>query len=452
MGDWDIKDRLAKLTWFDYEGLRAANPTKRVSDAITVADAARVNKVLTTYTSDVAQGKWQDACAQLHAMATYDIEARLPKLDFTQLTAMRPYASERIGPMLDKELHGRSKSEQQPDGSEPTKVDGLVDVTPPLVALPDFSDDLRSPKQAHDAGPWGGSAKLEAYVQQLSARYAEAAADAKIKKEKLTQPREAVVEALRAQTLHGFENQWRRVINEYQLLPAQWPKFSTVARYFCSDIGQGRLFKLDPNVDSLQKLDITDDALNPEALEPMAHGGSSPVRKITNSFIRTIASKAPAVNSFINYPNHGVGELQGKGYCVDLMYDSFNSAAGRNDEGFVPRESALQVIHNIAWAADQVGGDWRVCYNDESVAKAAQKIYGSRIAYAGTSAADDTKEKVDSNGHGWHGPLNLHFHVDIVPSKHPKPPKTDGDPKDGGKVEPEAKSPVGTPAPSESTN
>jgi hypothetical protein len=82
------------------------------------------------------------------------------------------------------------------------------------------------------------------------------------------------------------------------------------------------------------------------------------------------------------------------------------------------------MIHNIAKAAEIAGGDWQVCYNDYSVAMAAKKAgYGNRISHVGVNSKDDDpKDKGNANGHGTHAPLNLHFHVDIVPGKGPVPP------------------------------
>jgi len=446
MGTWDQNDRLSKLTWFDLEGIRGANPTAAVRAAVDAADLARARAVIAAYNAEVNSGQWAGAAAHLHGMSNDDIHTRLEALKFTQLSALKPFASARIAPMIDAELSGRSKAEQDPDQTKPRQVDGAVEVVAPLVELPDFSDDVRTTKEAHDGGGiWSGSVKLQTFVEALAKAFAERKADQQIK-DKPGLDRAATVEKIRAEELHKLQNQWWRVINEYQLLPKAWPKFAIVAKYWCSDVSQGKLFALDKDVGSYA-VDVSGLILPKDdvaaACEPMINGGNPPVRHIVNDFMRNLDTNPSRY--FYNYPNHGGGKLMGQGFSVDVMMDASN--AGRNDEGFTPRESALQMIHNIAKAAELAGGDWQVCYNDYSVAMAAKAAgYGNRISHVGVNSKDDNgkQDMGNLNGHGTHAPLNLHFHVDIVPLK--SAPKSD----DGDKKGEPAGSPIGIKPPAES--
>jgi hypothetical protein len=140
-------------------------------------------------------------------------------------------------------------------------------------------------------------------------------------------------------------------------------------------------------------------------MEPIISPGTgTPVKPIANNFIR-LMPQTPQV-TFSNYATHGVPPLQGKGYCLDIMVSNSSPDTG---SGFYNKETAMQVIHNIAHAAAKAGGDWAICYNDVSIATEAAKFYGNRITYSGVG------EKTPATN--WHGPLNLHFHLDIVPHK-----------------------------------
>ena len=419
MGPWDRDDRLGKMTWFELEKLRAATDHQGLLAAIDKADAARAARVLAAFDREVAGGQWAAACNHLNGMSADDIKHKLRPLDYTTLMAMKPFANPHIATAIDTEIQGRPKQEQDP--TQPEQVTDAVKDVPLLVPVPDFSADTRTTKEAKAAGDWGGSAEVKAYFDKLAAAHGEREADQQLAKAKEPKPdRAALVAKLTAQYHADLKMQWDKTLTEYALNP-QWQKFSQFARGFCADVGQGALFSLRHMY--LVNLDKADNTFAPEPLEPMIKGGAWPVRHFTNEFMRNFPD-TPKVR-FFNYEHHGVGDFRDAGYCLDLFLDT----AGTDADGFLPRETALQVIYNIKAHADTMGADWQCCYNDFSVSEAAREKFGNKIAYSGVG------EKTP--GHNWHGPLNLHIHLDLVPKK--------GTDTGGEKVP----NPVGNPVPNE---
>ncbi len=276
--------------------------------------------------------------------------------------------------------------------------------------MPDFSGDKRTTKQAAEAGPWGGSETVRNFMLQLAYGWAEREVEVRLAKAKEPKPPHGpLLTQLTAGKMGVLKMKWDKTIPAYVNDPKSG-NFAYFARNFCSDVGQGLLFELEPKAfQHGHDLVIAPGAKEDPTMEimekPSSYDGAGKwVKPITNAFIRAMVKK-PAV-SFYNYDNHGSWGLQGKGYSLDIfIVDSFPDAP----TGFYPREIAMQVIHNVASAADAVGGDWQICYNDVSIAKAvAASKYGARVTYSGVS---DT-----SKPSNWHGPLNLHLHLDIVPT------------------------------------
>jgi hypothetical protein len=416
MSDGDASRRLKPLTWFDKMDIQKAAPDdERLAKMIEASEADRVHLVQLAYDSAVAKGDWQAAANQLHGMDDEGIRTRMHALAFVNLTAIKAVASARIIKFCDEEIAARPKAETNPDGKTPVQVTDPVPIVPALVDLPDFSGDARTTADAAGAGPWGGSAIATKFMTDLTAAYGAREADNQIAKAKEPKPDRATLAAsIAAKRLTVLGDEWSKAINTYKLYkegihPENTPtlKFAVFAKYFCSDVREDYLFKLDKTLGFGRAFvdTMTPGALEDTAMQDIISPGSgTQVKPICNNFIRLFPQSPPV--TFYNYAGHGVGELKGKGYCLDIFL------RGDRDPqtGFMPKEQALQVINNIAATAAAVGGDWRICYNDASVATAARAKWGARFGYSGGEAG----------GSNWHGPLNLHIHLDLVPSTKPE--------------------------------
>src|SRR3569623_2409542 len=73
MGEWDMQDRLKKLTWFDFEAMRAQTDNKRVLAAIEKADTARVARITAAYAEALTAQAWKRVANKLHGMSDEDI-------------------------------------------------------------------------------------------------------------------------------------------------------------------------------------------------------------------------------------------------------------------------------------------------------------------------------------------------------------------------------------------
>src|SRR5205807_4306238 len=117
-----------------------------------------------------------------------------------------------------------------------------------------------------------------------------------------------------------------------------------------------------------------------------------------------------------NYTGHGGGSWAGKGYSVDLFLSGKN--AQKDERGFWLHDVAVRFLLNLDKAAQVVGAQWRVLYNDFSVAEDVNKATGVRnVTFMGSP--------LEGKNLNWHGPdpLILHFHLDIAPSVSIFPPE-----------------------------
>jgi hypothetical protein len=117
-----------------------------------------------------------------------------------------------------------------------------------------------------------------------------------------------------------------------------------------------------------------------------------------------------------NYSGHGGGSFAGAGFSVDL---TLSGKKGELDKrGFYLHDNAVNFLLNLNQAANAMGGKWRVLYNDFLVAEEVNHATGSRnVEYTAN---------IDKGGNlNWHGPLVLHFHLDIqLPPPPPAPAPT----------------------------
>jgi hypothetical protein len=142
------------------------------------------------------------------------------------------------------------------------------------------------------------------------------------------------------------------------------------------------------------------------AIEPPATAdGDAKVQPIMNTFLRELRRRAPA-HSASNYPDHGGGAFDGRGYSVDITL-----RAATDERGFYQRPAAVQFLLALDAAARAAGVEWRAIYNDYAVAAAInQHLDRKRVIFVGHPRRGGRRI-----GLNWHGPLILHFHVDITP-------------------------------------
>jgi hypothetical protein len=109
-----------------------------------------------------------------------------------------------------------------------------------------------------------------------------------------------------------------------------------------------------------------------------------------------------------NYPGHGGGKFLNRGFSLDLYIK------GLDDRGFYPKDEAIRFLQKLHEAATAVSAQWRVIYNDFSVADVVNRALGrEHVIFVGTTRK--TGGRV--TGLNWHGPapLILHFHLDLAP-------------------------------------
>lgn len=107
-----------------------------------------------------------------------------------------------------------------------------------------------------------------------------------------------------------------------------------------------------------------------------------------------------------NYGGHGGGSFAGRGRSLDLTIPQ------RRADGFFDAAQAIAFALAIDRAASAVGVEWRVIYDDFSVARAVNERLGQRriIEVANTSR----NRSGDITNINWHGPLVNHFHLDLA--------------------------------------
>jgi hypothetical protein len=164
MGDWDIQDRLKKLTWFDYEAMRAQTDNKRVLAAIDKADTARVQRVHKAYDDAIRTQDWKRAANQLHGMNDDDIRERLDKLasdkatvlDLKRIKEAAP-TDARLVAMIDEAA--KAHGEVVPD---PVAVDAMCEI-------PDVDDKRLLPTV--DFTNFAGRPEIAKFAADLEAAY-----------------------------------------------------------------------------------------------------------------------------------------------------------------------------------------------------------------------------------------------------------------------------------------
>lgn len=102
----------------------------------------------------------------------------------------------------------------------------------------------------------------------------------------------------------------------------------------------------------------------------------------------------------------GGWSFAGRGRSLDLTIPQ------RRADGFFDAAQAITFALAIDRAATAIGVEWRVIYDDFSVARAVNERLGQRriIEVANTSR----NRAGDITNINWHGPLVNHFHIDLA--------------------------------------
>ena len=133
-------------------------------------------------------------------------------------------------------------------------------------------------------------------------------------------------------------------------------------------------------------------------------------------FLRELQSKAIGFK-VSNYAGHGSWKFTARdavgkgshsmGFSVDITLDQVK----KDSRGFWDPQTAIDFLLDLDRAAAKAGAEWRVLYNDFSVAEEVNRAIGvKRVTFTGN---------IDRGGNlNWHGPAphKLHFHLDISPT------------------------------------
>jgi hypothetical protein len=139
---------------------------------------------------------------------------------------------------------------------------------------------------------------------------------------------------------------------------------------------------------------------------PAITDGGARVQPVMNTFLRELRARAPRHSAW-HYPNHGGAAFNGRGYSIDL-----GLREEKDSRGFYTRPAAVTFLLAIDAAARAAGVEWRAIYNDYAVAAAINRhLDRKRVVFVGHPRRGGRRI-----GLNWHGPLILHFHVDITPS------------------------------------
>ena len=135
---------------------------------------------------------------------------------------------------------------------------------------------------------------------------------------------------------------------------------------------------------------------------------TAPVAPLVVSFMKELRQRYKSYMRAANYRGHGGGKFYNRGFSLDLYIK------GLDDRGFYPKDEAIRFLQKLHEAATAVNAQWRIIYNDFSVADVVNRALGrEHVIFVGTTRK--TGGRV--TGLNWHGPapLILHFHLDLAP-------------------------------------
>jgi hypothetical protein len=134
------------------------------------------------------------------------------------------------------------------------------------------------------------------------------------------------------------------------------------------------------------------------AIEPAGTG--TPITQENKAFLVQLRRQVSGFDAN-NYSGHGGGKFAGRGFSLDLTLRE-----PLDNRGFYPRDKAAAFLLEVDAAAHAVGLRWRVLYNDFAVAAHINRLKRARhVVFIGSAGRNLN----------WHGPLVLHFHLDLAP-------------------------------------
>lgn len=122
------------------------------------------------------------------------------------------------------------------------------------------------------------------------------------------------------------------------------------------------------------------------------------VAPLVAAFMQKLLQLYPQVKANTYYsPPHGSLGFEGRGFSIDLWL----KGSSIDSRGFWQHKDAVALLRAVHQASRAVGAEWRVIYNDYSVARVINQETGARHVVI----------------LGFHGPapLVLHFHLDLAP-------------------------------------
>src|SRR5690606_31384384 len=132
--------------------------------------------------------------------------------------------------------------------------------------------------------------------------------------------------------------------------------------------------------------------------------GSSkaPVAPITVKFVEELRQRYHKPLGVSNYRGHGGGSFLNRGYSLDLFLK------GLDERKFYPYKEAIEFLKAVKEAARAIQAEWRVIYNDFSVAKAINQETGrENVIFVGKAVKGKNNRVIGLN---WHGPDPLILH------------------------------------------
>lgn len=148
-----------------------------------------------------------------------------------------------------------------------------------------------------------------------------------------------------------------------------------------------------------------------DTLEPLGDLGTGPdVQPAMARFLRDLRRRHSG-HRVTNRAGHGGGGFTGRGLSADVYLVDVH----RDERGFWLRDKAVELLLAADAAAKSTGVRWRALYNDYAVALAVNSVTG-----LGTVRFLGQPRKGSSVGLNWHGPILLHFHIDVIPASGPQ--------------------------------
>lgn len=408
MGTWDMQDRLKKLTWFEYQAMRAQTDNERVLHAIDQADTARVKRTHAAYQDAIAHQNWKRAANELHGMSEEDIRAKLDVFasnpsQLSILKRLKEAASKDAGLTALIDDVARANGQVVPD---PIAVTSICDI-------PDVSDDQRS-LETLDLSNFAGNAKIAKFAADLEAAYnARRAASGRSDE---TKTAIALVDR--------FATSFLTTGNNYRKLTvAVFAKEWMSEMRERADLDSGAKLddaKLPAGFSTLKRSEA--DLAQAAALEPLdaQHSGGDGARKdkagnittpgqavhpFVNFFIRTLADKASF--TAMTRPKHG-GSADIAPFCLDVL-----PKIPLDERGLYQPDQMIEFIEKINAAAGSA--NWSGIYNDTTVLRELPK--------RGLAGKVDSQAKDGTTN--FHGALNLHIHLYLWPPSGWVPPAAD---------------------------